>query len=378
MADIITGSTPSAAEPDSWGDDVDFITPSDQSGDVREAVPARRLSAVGASRLANRIVPAHATNLTCIGSTIGKVSRATSETVTNQQINSLIARDGKADPDFLYYMIRNWSGGLKVHASGSATPIINKSVLSMYEFRVPSLDSQRDIGAVLCSLDDMIAANRKLAAIADDLALSLVSDLKPSIPLGDITIHKRKSVSPDLLEVPKVAHYSLPAYDKGRTPEYSSPTDIKSSKFLVERPSVLVSKLNPRFPRIWNIIDVPRVPALASTEFLVLESRFTTTSVLWALLRQETFGFELELKVAGTSGSHQRVKPADLLSTHVADPRRMGLELTDKVTSLGESSLNARLENETLAATRDALLPQLMSGKLRVKDVEKVLENAGV
>lgn len=35
-------------------------------------------------------------------------------------------------------------------------------------------------------------------------------------------------------------------------------------------------------------------------------------------------------------------------------------------------------ENRTLAATRDALLPQLMSGKLRVKDAEKALEDAGV
>jgi type I restriction enzyme S subunit len=31
-------------------------------------------------------------------------------------------------------------------------------------------------------------------------------------------------------------------------------------------------------------------------------------------------------------------------------------------------------ENRTLAATRDALLPQLMSGKLRVRDAEKVVE----
>jgi type I restriction enzyme S subunit len=35
-------------------------------------------------------------------------------------------------------------------------------------------------------------------------------------------------------------------------------------------------------------------------------------------------------------------------------------------------------ENTKLAAIRDALLPQLMSGKLRVKDAEKVLEGAGV
>lgn len=31
-------------------------------------------------------------------------------------------------------------------------------------------------------------------------------------------------------------------------------------------------------------------------------------------------------------------------------------------------------ESDQLAETRDALLPQLMSGKLRVKDAEKVAE----
>ncbi|WP_160669344.1 restriction endonuclease subunit S [Pseudarthrobacter sp. ATCC 49987] len=38
----------------------------------------------------------------------------------------------------------------------------------------------------------------------------------------------------------------------------------------------------------------------------------------------------------------------------------------------------AGVENERLLALRDALLPQLMSGKLRVKDAHKVLEDAGV
>ena len=34
-------------------------------------------------------------------------------------------------------------------------------------------------------------------------------------------------------------------------------------------------------------------------------------------------------------------------------------------------------ENHTLAATRDALLPQLMSGKLRVRDAETAVEAGG-
>jgi type I restriction enzyme S subunit len=45
---------------------------------------------------------------------------------------------------------------------------------------------------------------------------------------------------------------------------------------------------------------------------------------------------------------------------------------------LRESAHSLSDENRSLASTRDALLPQLMSGKLRVRDAEKVLEGAGV
>jgi type I restriction enzyme S subunit len=56
--------------------------------------------------------------------------------------------------------------------------------------------------------------------------------------------------------------------------------------------------------------------------------------------------------------------------------RRGRLEQIVKAETAGKRA--AIEESRTLAATRDALLPQLMSGKLRVKDAEKVLENAGV
>jgi type I restriction enzyme S subunit len=51
-------------------------------------------------------------------------------------------------------------------------------------------------------------------------------------------------------------------------------------------------------------------------------------------------------------------------------------EFGRKAESLHDAASAALRENAQLAATRDALLPQLMSGKLRVKDAEKSL--AGV
>ena len=55
-------------------------------------------------------------------------------------------------------------------------------------------------------------------------------------------------------------------------------------------------------------------------------------------------------------------------------PSEKADELEQKLESLEHRIASALDENLALAATRDALLPQLMSGALRVKDAEKVLE----
>jgi type I restriction enzyme S subunit len=50
--------------------------------------------------------------------------------------------------------------------------------------------------------------------------------------------------------------------------------------------------------------------------------------------------------------------------------------LTARVRPLLELSTTATVESRTLAALRDTLLPELMSGRLRVRDAEKVAEEA--
>ncbi|ATG51410.1 type I restriction endonuclease subunit S [Brachybacterium vulturis] len=48
--------------------------------------------------------------------------------------------------------------------------------------------------------------------------------------------------------------------------------------------------------------------------------------------------------------------------------------LNDAGKALWERALAAEKENQILAATRDELLPLLMSGKITVKDAEKSVE----
>lgn len=296
--------------------------------------------------------------------------------VISQSQMRLRAHPKRALTDYLYFACSSPAFLRQVsdNAISTGVPHINLGILSRLTVPLPGVSEQRAIAEVLGALDDKIAANTKLIDIAKDLAVLSLARYRPTVALGNVVKQHKATVNPSLMTADEVAHFSLPAFDAGQTAEVTRPVDIKSSKFEIRQPSVLISKLNPRFPRVWNVAEVPAIPGLASTEFLVLEPSHSSTTFLWAELLQPSFGATLESKVAGTSGSHQRVRPADLLETLVVDPREVEPELQVQITSVGLLAAQSRAENESLAATRVALLPQLMSGKLRVKEAQTLVE----
>ena len=257
---------------------------------------------------------------------------------------------------------------------GATVNRIGLSTMRKWPIEIPGLAEQRGISEVLGAIDDKIAANTKLVATSEQLAVAALAGESTMVPLRDAARLHRITISPDSVHEPTVDHFSLPAFDAGALPAGDSPRDIKSAKFRLDRPVVLLSKLNPRFPRVWNVESLSGRPSLASTEFLVLEPLHSTTAVLWAALSQSAFSLALDAKVGGTSGSHQRVKPEDALDTLIVDPGAVSRDRSALITNVVSLAGRSRGENRILAATRDALLPQLMSGKLRVRDAEKLLE----
>ncbi|WP_113716652.1 restriction endonuclease subunit S [Arthrobacter dokdonensis] len=280
------------------------------------------------------------------------------------------------DPKFFYYIFLNDRKHLAGQGNGSIFTNLKTDIVKAHTLLLPPLQEQCAIAEVLGALDDKIAANTKLADTATGLMTTLLTAYPATVPISEIVEHRKTSTNPESMPVDKVAHFSLPAFDVDQSPEFCEPSTIKSNKFLIERPSVLISKLNPRFPRVWDVATMPDIPSLASTEFLVLEPKQVSTAVIWAMLSQPSFSASLETQVAGTSSSHQRVRPSDLLATLVPSPSSIPISVLAQVTAIGARVATTRAENRTLGATRDALLPQLMSGKLRVKEAQALVAAA--
>lgn len=120
--------------------------------------------------------------MSCIA-TIGKCGITTRASFTNQQINSLICKDG-VDPKFVYYSFSQLGKALEAAGGGgSVYTNVSKSRFESIEIKIPSLQTQKAIVAILVKLDDKIESNRRinqtLEAMAQALFKSWFVDFEP-------------------------------------------------------------------------------------------------------------------------------------------------------------------------------------------------------
>ena len=293
--------------------------------------------------------------------------------------------------------------------SDSAVPGLNRNQAHNQPVLVPPVGEQREIAAALGALDDKIELNRRMGETLDAMARALFkswfvdfdpvrakaedrpSGLPPDLDslfpdsfepselgpipagwqaerLGTIVWQHRHSENP--LDSPDSLfdHYSIPAYDAAQTPKEESGENIKSAKFRVLPGTILLSRLNPEIERVWLSDIAPGDRAVCSTEFMVLEPRQQIDrNYIYCLTRSPSFRRQIESLVTGTSKSHQPARPEAVLSLPVLVPpapivRGFGQQVSPALTR----TLHCRKAMKTLAGLRDTLLPELLSGELRV------------
>src|SRR5262249_54538068 len=119
-------------------------------------------------------------------------------------------------------------------------------------------------------------------------------------------------------------HYSIPAWDETGGPAVNLGSEIDSNKLLLSDPAVLVSKLNPQISRVRLFVphnDARR--ACASTEIMPFVPVSTETSLGFYSHYFASYRFRKNLIAAatGTTNSHQRVRPPQILEWIVPSPQ---------------------------------------------------------
>ncbi|AZN35486.1 restriction endonuclease subunit S [Iodobacter ciconiae] len=173
IAQVVTGSTPSKEDDSYFGGDIPFVTPGElDNGFVLNA--KQTLTQKGAN--VSRLLPKNSVMVCCIGS-LGKVGISGVPVVTNQQINSLILDENKADPMYVYFFCQTLKQTLVDMAPKTTVSIVNKSRFSDLEIPLPPLETQKQIAAVLEKADQLRKDCQQMEQELNKLAQAVFIDM---------------------------------------------------------------------------------------------------------------------------------------------------------------------------------------------------------
>lgn len=174
IGQIVTGKTPSSNVIGAFSSSgIPFVTPKDMDGRRWIETTERYLSEAGRQSLKNYLIPKDSVAVSCIGSDMGKAILLKKDSVTNQQINTIIVDASKHNPKYIYYVLSLKQEELKSIAGGSATPILNKGHFSKVVIELPDKVDQDNIVQVLDSLDCKIELNNQINQTLESIAQAI-------------------------------------------------------------------------------------------------------------------------------------------------------------------------------------------------------------
>ncbi|KUO78058.1 MAG: hypothetical protein APF81_14290 [Desulfosporosinus sp. BRH_c37] len=395
---VITGKTPSSKTPDHFGSLIPFVTPTDFKNYHKKIYTSERyLSQKGKYGLKDKVLPLNSVVVTCIGSDMGKVAMNKVECITNQQINSIIVNEENADGNYIYYKISNMYQYLKQLARGGTTmPIINKGTFEQIVISIPPLLEQKATAVTLSCLDDKIELNKSIDKTLEEMALAVFKswfvDFEPfqngefeDSELGRIPKGWRVVDFEDVFnfqEGPGIRNWQ---YVTGNGTKFINIRCIqdndlqlntanmisdeeakgKYSHFMLKEWDVVVSSSG-TLGR-YAIVRKEHLPLCLNTSVIRFspKAEFMYFAFMLGYLTSPEFYVHLTTKACGSVQAN--FGPMHLRQIRLLFPDEETLLKYHKtVFPLIKKSIQVRRENQTLSTIRDALLPKLLSGEIRV------------
>jgi len=249
---------------------------------------------------------------------------------------------------------------------------IRQSALKDVRITVPDYASQRAIATILSALDDKIAANTKIADTADALALAKIRTAtagRPTRPLGAIAkITMGSSPTGNSLNEDRVGVvFYQGVRDFGLrfpTPRVwtTAPTRWADNGDVLLSVRAPVGRVNLAPERLCIGRGLAAVRSVTDRQGML--SYLLRDPAVWA-------PYEAEGTVFGSINRNQLYE----IQIPVVDGPEFAL-LEFQIGAIGARIASALRENQLLSATRDALLPALMSGRLAVREAEAAVEGA--
>jgi type I restriction enzyme, S subunit len=330
-----------------------------------------------------------------------KVPKDANGALLNQNAVRLDPKNGLARK-YLFYLLRDehFKSYIVGCAQGAASQAsITLEAIRGFDFYLPDLLYQEKIAAVLSAYDDLIENNTRRIQILEEMAQTIYRQWfvefqypgHEDVPLVDSgtelgAIPQGWDVCPfsELVHInPKLI------VDKKLEKPYVGMNALSTNSMLIDVSLVLRktgssgAKFQNRdvlFPRITpsvengkagfvQILDEGQV-SIGSTEIIVFREKELNPEYIYFLSREHNFRENAIKSMVGASG-RQRVQPGCFDTYLVAKPKKKLLNKFAKIVSpMFDVIHTLAKKNANLRATRDLLLPRLVSGEVDVSGLE--------
>ena len=391
IGQIVAGGTPKTKIEEYWNGDVPWITPKDLSSHAGMYISRgeRNISQVGLDNSSAKLLP-KGTVLFTSRAPIGYVAIARNEVTTNQGFKSIIVND-EHDNIFTYYLLKNNIDIIENHANGSTFKEISGSVMKSLEFGIPSLREQKAIAHILSTLDDKIEVNNQINKTLENMAQAIFKQWFVDFEFPNENGEPYKSSGGEMVEselgtIPKgwevVQFRDIFRFVKGKKPKTIAECEFKDSeKYLtidvLNRNSVLFCSKEKVIEA--NSEDVLMVMDGASSGAVYFGQKGVVASTLakLELISQKVSNqflfyaikyFENDIKTHTTGSAIPHTDKEYAYRLMIALPNDISLQtkIDDLLCDISDTFIAREQENAVLKATRDTLLPKLMSGEIRV------------
>jgi type I restriction enzyme, S subunit len=290
----------------------------------------------------------------------------------------------------LQHCIRTW-------ATTTVQATLNLGDVARLPIPVPPPAQRSAIAGVLGALDDKIEVNRRMARTLEAMARALFeswfvrfehpstqaaaprmidSPLGP-IPegwsvgtLGDVAKERRDGVAADEMDgsMNYIALEHMPRRSITLT-DWSNAENVVSNKLRFRRGDILFGKLRPYFHKV----GVAPVDGVCSTDIIIAQP----VEPKWygfVLSVMSSIGFVAHTDRGSAGTKMPRTNWKDMAAYRVTKPPAgVATQFTTLIQPLVDRIISGIHEARTLVATRDALLPKLISGELAVPPAEAIL-----
>lgn len=422
VAQLESGHTPSRKHDEYWNGGVPWIG-------IRDAVDNhgrtirdtyQKISRAGLANSSARLLPKRTVCLSRTAS-VGYVVVMGESMATSQDFVNWVCGP-HLDPDYLKYILIAEHDSLFQFASGTTHQTIYYPEAKAFHALLPTIGEQSKILSILRGLDDKIDVNRRtnetLEAMAQALFKSWFVDFDPVFarkdgrkldgidsataalfpndieqselgpvprgwaarPLAQLTSYLSRGIGPTYVETGGVPVLNQRCIRNGRVDRAQGRLHDASKRSVegrvLQRFDILVNSTGVgTLGRVAQVDALPE-PTVVDSHVTVVRPDLAQVDVHYlgmSLLRRQT---EIELLGEGSTGQTE-LSRARLGGLPVLHPGLLIQEQFSTRVAAQRRAITAReQESITLANLRDALLPKLLSGELRVPDVERLVGKA--